>query len=45
MTAMNKLTYIAKCAARPLSIQKQMWKLVEGTDKEDFVAIRFKVIE
>ena len=25
-------------AARPLSIQKQMWKLVEGTDKEDFVA-------
>lgn len=25
-------------AARPLSIQKQMWELVEGTDKEDFVA-------
>lgn len=25
-------------AARPRSIQKQMWKVVEGTDLEDFVA-------
>lgn len=25
-------------AARPVSIQKEMWKVVEGTDLEDFVA-------
>lgn len=25
-------------AARPISIQKEMWNLVEGTDMEDFVA-------
>ena len=32
------LNLIVYDAARPISIQKEMWASVEGTDKEDFVA-------
>ena len=32
------LNLIVYDAARPISIQQEMWATVEGTDKEDFVA-------